>query len=247
MRWGVPAVLLLQSVVASGCALKSDVRDIREDIRRLTARQDSALAQLTELVEANQDSIGQLSESSVQLRGDLARQLLDIQDQLVTLQELSGQSQRNLAALRDQLEARRSDIALPPVVEAPGDTAGAAEELYNAAMLHFQRGTNTTARSAFEQFLQVYPNHALAPKAHYWLADILVQEGRLEEAIEGFVRIQELYPTAEEVPDALYRVGLLHRELGDMEEARRYLERVVNSYPDSRSAQLARRALEEIR
>ena len=107
--------------------------------------------------------------------------------------------------------------------------------------------TFTTARRAFERFLQAYPNHSLAADARYFLAEIMVQEGRYQEAVEAFLRIPEMYPTSSRVPEALYRAGVLNlEELDDPEEARRHLERVVNSYPDSGVANLARERLQEI-
>ncbi len=249
--WGasgrVLALALTLGPVAPGCALKSDIRDLQDEVRRLTARQDSALARLEMLTLQNQDSLREQGELMFEFRGAVARQLLDIEEQLVTIQELTGQSQRNLAALRDQMELRRGDVFETPLGETPSEASGVADDVFNAAVTHFNRGSNTTARSAFEQFLQAYPNHSLAPNAQFYLADILVQEDRLEEAIESFLRIPELYPTAPVVPDALYRVGALYLDRGDTAEGREYLERVVNSYPDSRAANTARRRLEEIR
>jgi len=124
--------------------------------------------------------------------------------------------------------------------------AEAAVGTYNAAVRAFNRGSVTTARRAFQQFLQQYPNDALAPDAHYYLSDLLVQEDRLDEAIQAFLRIPELYPTAEKVPDALYRVGVVYIALDELEDARQYLERVVNSYPGTTAAQSAQDRLDEI-
>jgi tol-pal system protein YbgF len=124
--------------------------------------------------------------------------------------------------------------------------AGGADDLYNAALTAFNRGNNTTARMAFERFLTAYPNHAMAPHAKYYLADILTQENRLDEAIDAFLEITELFPTAERVPFALYRIGVLYIELEDLEQGRIYLQRVVNTYPDSGAALVARERLEEI-
>ena len=47
------------------------------------------------------------------------------------------------------------------------------------------------------------------------LADILVQENRLEDALSGFQDIAQLFPTAAKVPDSLYRVALIQIELGN--------------------------------
>lgn len=279
-RGGRPFVMALLVVLvplAGACATKGDVRDLRDEVREVSERQESLLRTLSELQRATLDSLAVQSDALFSLRGELSRQVLDIQEQLVTIQELTGQSQRSLAGLRDQIEARRTEIvqleqvdgAPPPEDDGdeeedepeepgaePADTVdeavpgvepgGSAEELYNVAIRQFNRGSITTARRAFERFLQANPNHRLAPDAHLKLADILVQENRLEDAVEAFLEIPELFPSAGVVPDALYRAAGLQIELGREEEARDLLERVVNSYPDSGAAILAEERLDEL-
>ena len=57
-----------------------------------------------------------------QLKGDLSTDLYNIQQQLVQLQELTGQSQQRLTELRTRLEARGAQIeTAPPAM--PGDSA----------------------------------------------------------------------------------------------------------------------------
>lgn len=257
-------LLALAAPLLAGCATKGDLRDLQTEVRRLNQRQDSLLREVRVLLEANQDSLRGQGDVLFDIRGALGQQLADIQSQLATLQELTGQTQRNLAALRDQLEARRGGFGQPAAQ--PGDSleegggaqeggappeqqprAGGAEELYNAGITQFNRGSFLTARRAFERFLQTYPTHSLAPDAHFYLAQTLVQEGRFQEAVESFQRIPEMFPGSSRVPQALYRIGILYlEELDDVQEARRHLERVVNSYPDSGVAELAQERLDEI-
>jgi len=118
--------------------------------------------------------------------------------------------------------------------------------MYNVAATHFNRGAISTARMAFRQFLQEYPNDELAPDAHYFLADILVQEERYDEAIQAFLEIRSLYPAAQRVPQAVYRVGTTYIDLGQLDDARVYLDLVVNSWPDTDAASAARDRLNEI-
>lgn len=228
-----------------GCVMKSDVEAMQAQIRDLQVRQDSMYQRLARLGLAVRDSVRVNSRILHEMRGDVAIQLVDIQDQLITLQELTGQSQRNLAALRDQLESQRR--AVPTAETVAGEEGGAdAVEMYNAGVTQFNRGSFQTARRAFEQFLQAYPSHRLAPDAQFYLADILVQENRLEDAVAAFLRIGELWPSSNKVPDSLYRLGLIELELGNEGRARTYLQRVVNTYPDHPSAMLAREKLREI-
>lgn len=240
------AVAGLLLPLSTGCVMKSDVENLQAQIRDLQVRQDSMYQRLARLGLAVRDSIADQSEAFYQLRGDITSTMVEIQDQLITLQELTGQSQRNLAGLRDQLESQRRTLMDPGEGSGVQPGGGEATELYNAAVTQFNRGSFQTARQGFERFLETYPNHRLAPDAQFYLADILVQEERLEEAMDAFLRIGELWPTSSKVPDALYRLALLELEMGNESRARTYLERVVNSYPDAPVSMLARERLEEI-
>ena len=237
----------------SACATKGDLRNIQTEIRGLSARQDSVLLALRLQSQLTQDSLRGTADQLFQIRGSVTQQLDRILNELSEIRELSGQNQRTIASIRDQLEGlRRASLmaAQAPVEPGGGQPAprasGTAEETYNAALVQFNRGSLTAARIAFQQFLRAYPSHELAPEAEYKLADILVQEGSLEAAIDAFARIPELYPDALKVSDALYRIGVLHVELGQEDEARTFFERVVNTYPNSAIADLAQGELTEM-
>jgi tol-pal system protein YbgF len=244
--------VLLSLGFVAGCATKSDVRELEEQLLDAMARQERMIEALQRLTLATQDSVQASAESLFELRGDTNLQLLAIQDQLITLQELAGQSQRTIAGLRDQLEQQRRQAVMPVMTGDstavdPAEAGDAARQTFNAGVTNFNRGSMGTARRAFEQFLQAYPSHALAPDAQYYLADILVQESRLAEAIDAFNRIPELYPSAERVPWAVYRVGLLQADMGDTGDAIASFERVVNTFPESDVADLAQEKLRELR
>ncbi|MSR37167.1 MAG: tetratricopeptide repeat protein [Gemmatimonadetes bacterium] len=254
---GRAAALAAALLLSSGCATKGDLRRLGADLRALSVRQDSMLAVLTQQNAITQDTLRRQGDQLFEVRGDFSRQLQRIQDALATLTELTGQNQRTIASMRDQLEGlRRGGVAAAPTggeaiagtdqAVAPGLAAGAAQETYDAALQQYQRGSLATAQRAFEDFLEQYGNHELAPEARFRLADILEQQGHPPEALAAFNQIPELHPTSTRVPDALYRIGLLHLELGNREEAKRFLDRVVNTYPESLAAGPAREKLREM-
>ena len=255
-RWrGVFLCALAVSVLfAPACATKKDVRELRDVLVDGIQRQDAVLAGLARELEALQDTVEIQSDMVVDTRGGLARELREIQDQLSRLTELTGQIQRTLAALREQMRDLERPV-VPPVRPQDSDSAlvanpiaggDTADQAWSTARSQFNRGQLGTAKFAFESFVEIYPEHANAPLALYLLGDILEQEGRLEEAVEGFLRVGELFPTSDRVSQALYRVGALHVLLGDEGQARQYLERVIATYPDTGAAALAQEKLREI-
>lgn len=264
-----PAARLLLAAAAvsvlGGCATKGDLRNLQTEIRALAVRQDSLIAELRRETLSTQDTLRETTDQLFDFRGDISRQLREISRSLGTLEAMVGENQRGIAGVRDQLANLRrlpaGGMAAGGDPSEPGDAdpmapagegeteemAGGADEVYEAAVAQFNRGSLSAARIAFRQFLQAYPNHRLAPDAHYYLADLMVQEDQLESALEAFQEIPELFPTADRVPEALYRVALLQIELERADEAEATLERIVNSYPDAGVALLAREKLDELR
>lgn len=240
------ALCALLAVPLAACATKRDVRDLTDELRAVSQRQEALLAEMRAAQAAHGDSLRALSRGQAELRAEFLRRIADIQEDLLLVHELAGTSQQNIAALRDQLERERRTIPGPGAF---GDTeggAGQAEDTYNQAMTQKQRGSFTAARMGFEEVVDRFPNHPLAPEARYQLADLLAQEGQIDEAIEKFLEIRTFYPNAERVPDALYQAGVLFQEKGDTAEARRHLQLVVNTWPESEAAQRARDALRDI-
>ncbi|MEJ2539727.1 MAG: tol-pal system protein YbgF [Gemmatimonadota bacterium] len=221
---------------------------------RLAASQDSLRAIIVQQSLQTQDTLRNTSRELVDIRGDVLNQLTRMANQLDQIEELAGQNSLNISSLRDQMQqVGRGGAGSVSGMGADGAPGGvmsegtdAADAMYNAAVRQYNRGSLTAAQAAFQQFLTAHPSSELAPQAHYYLADVLVQQEDLEGAIEEFSQIFELFPSSSSVPDALYRVGLLHMELGNDAEAQAFFERVVNTYPDARVAEFARARLGEI-
>ncbi|MEN8373838.1 MAG: tol-pal system protein YbgF [Gemmatimonadota bacterium] len=241
-------MLGLVAIVVAGCATKRDVKDVRAEIRSVMARQDSILVLLQNEHAAVRDSVRSVGEEIVTSRGELRNQLLGIEQQLVQIQELTGQSQRRLNQLREDI-TQRERVAPPP---APGeDTAEGASgvdgaELYVAGMEQLQRGASETARLAFEQLIRENPEHPQAPDAQFGIGESHYQEQDLDAALEAFDRVVQLYPDSPRAPAALYRAGIVSEERGNIEEARGYFNRVTSGYPRSEQARLASEKLQSL-
>lgn len=249
---------LAVAVVSSGCAMKGDIRMLQDELRAVAARQDSLMAVLADRTASTQDTLRTQGDQMFDLRGDLNRQLQQVNQSLVRLEAIAGQNQQGLIAVRDQLvNARRGGVAVAGGGPAGGlptggggesliGGAGDPDELWDVAQAQYQRQSFSAATAAFQQFIDEHPGDARVAIAHFNLADILAQQDRPEDAIEAFEEIQRLFPTHERVPDALFRIANLQLELGERDAAKRTLERIVNTYPDDPMAMIARDMLEDL-
>ena len=109
----IAPVLALATVALGGCALRSDVRRLEEQLTTMqddNDRRDSLrAAQLTQILALQQrttDSLAAVQASLLAFRGETLGQLYDVQKQILQVQELTGQSTRRLNELRGDLDAR---------------------------------------------------------------------------------------------------------------------------------------------
>ncbi len=239
------------AVLASGCATKRDIRDMRTDLRRLEARQDSIFRLLQMQNREILDSLQVTTEQLLNVRGELASQLTTLQDQLVQVGELTGQVQIRLNQLDQQLASAVRDVSAavpgagaPEGGGAPGGESSGAREYYDIGLEQLERGNAETARRAFETVVEQYPSDPLAAEAQRQIGETYVLERSYDDALEAFERVVQRYQDSQAAPLALYRAGVVAQAQGSPERARQYFQRVISAYPDSDARRLAENALE---
>jgi tol-pal system protein YbgF len=236
------------------CVTKGDVQAVQDDVALLraeTARRDSVRgAQLAQVIQAQQrvlDSLTVTRKTTAQLRGDLASDLYNIQQQLVQLQELTGQSQQRLSELRTRLEARGEQIA----TSSPGDTAPAgqpaasADQMYEASLAQLRRGSTSTARQGLREMLRAHPTSDRAGDALYFIGQSFAAENP-DSSAAYYEQVVQKYPSSSRAGSALYNLGLLAERRKETRKAREAYQRVVQRYPQSDEAALARDRLKAL-
>ena len=264
-------------VAAGACfATQSDVRVLQTDVQTLRAeraRQDSVMQQrfdaLMASLQVTNDSVRSLANRVTRLQGDVRGDLFQMNQQLLQIQELSGQSQRRLQELRSSLEARQQEVPpVTPSVSPPGaarDTssrpptgaqvpAAAApsgaptgspgpNQLFQSSLDQLRRGSPGSARRGFEELLRLYPTSDLAGEAQFYIAEALAGEGNLSAADTAYGTVVARYSESARAPTALYKRALLLQQRGNVALARTALNDLVRRYPRSDEAQLARERL----
>src|SRR5881409_4162159 len=256
--------LLLALGLAAGCALKGDVRKVELQVEALRAERTRADAEraaqidsLRLLLVAVQQALAAQQAYLVQMRGDVRTDLVAVQQQLVQVQELTGQSQQRLSELRARIE-ERAQQPVPPVDTTgrpagggpPGGPSGnpggpGPDQLYDLSLQQFRRGSLGTARLGFREFLRLYPTHERAPDALFYLGETWGGESA-DSAAAVYQQVVKTYPNSSRAPAALYKLGLLAEQRSDKAAARTYYARVIAGYPRSDEANLARDKLQRL-
>ena len=184
-----------------------------------------------------------------QLRGEVRRDLLVLAQSLVTIQELTGQSQRLLTEQRRRLdEASRRGV--PSVDTAGGGAAGQGagtdpEQMYEVSLQQLRRGSYATARVGFREFLRLFPGHQLSADALFYIGESFAPENP-DSAAAVYEQVVKTHPNSPRAPSALYKLGLLAEQRRDVPGARTLYARVVAGYPRSAEANLARDKLQRL-
>jgi tol-pal system protein YbgF len=243
-------------VFFAGCVTKGDVQQVQDDIALFkadAARRDSArAAQLAELIQVQQrimDSLSTSRRTVAQLRGDLQGDLYNVQQQLVQLQELTGQSQQRLSELRTQLEARGEQIASTSAdtgrAASSSPASASADQMYEASLAQLRRGSTATARTGLREMLRAHPTSERAGDALYFIGQSYTAENT-DSAIAYYNQVVQKYPTSSRAGSALYNLGLLAERRKETRKAREAYQRVVQKYPQSDEAALARDRLKAL-
>lgn len=257
----------------TGCATSGDVKMLQDNLTSMRAenqRADSArniqLDRVIEQLADINDSLRIISARSIKWQGDIRSDLYALGQQLIQIQELTGQSQARLQELRAQLEHRAIAQSAPPTgaagvgvaagaalgAAASRDTAGAANgpgpnELFELALEQLRRGSTRAAQSGFEDLLRQYPNADVAADAQFYLADAYAEDNNMAAADSGYQAVVARYPTSPRAPTALYKHAGVLEAAGETAEARRAYQDVVKKYPRSDEAVLAKDRLRELK
>lgn len=188
----------------------------------------------------------------VQMRGDLRTELLSVQQQLVAVQELTGQSQQRLTELRSRIESRAQQpdpgaASGGAPVGPSGNPAGPGpDQMYDISLQQYRRGSLTTARLGFREFLRVFPSHERASDALFYIGESFEQAAP-DSATAVYDQLVRAYPNSPRAPSALYKQGLFAEQRGDRAMARTFYSRVIAGYPRSPEADLARQNQQRLR
>jgi len=245
----LPVILAIG--LLQGCAMKGDVRRLEAELRAQhaqTSATDSAraaaYAQLLDRgLQSHAETQRLLDSVTTEVRrltfalGDLRGELTDVHRELVTVQELAGQSQTSLRELRAAIESMTRDGASRDSSRPQGEDTG-AEQLFVLGRQQLTRGSPVTARAAFQRLTSDYPGHGRVPDALYWIGESYLP-GNPDSALVYFTRVVTEFSGSLQAGSALYKIGLEAERQGDADRAYRVFERLAVEYRASDEAALA--------
>ncbi len=235
-------------VVLSGCAsMGSNEPDPTELRLRALESENAALQEELSEQQRRLSGLGAVGlGSSV---ANLEEQVRGLRGQIEELQYRLEQQNERQRALYVDIDNRLQGLeggGSRSVSSALREDDNADQKAYLSAFQKLKSGSFDESVSAFEGFLQRFPESPYAPNAQYWIGEAHYVERDFDQAWNAFERVLKRFPASAKASDALLKQGLLRVEQGRSSEARELLKQVPTRYPNSTAAGLARERLQQM-
>ncbi len=241
----------------TGCASKTDLYMVQDDVRELkqqTQQSGGESAEVYAEVQKLRDEIASLQGTIEEMRYNMAarenaaRQAAFPDSAAIGVETVpfpvDGAAAVPETALPSNTAVAMSDsAAVTPdgasAVTTPDDTA-----LFDAGLQSFQRYDYPSARKEFAALLSAYPQSALADDAQYYTAETYYNEKWYEKAILEYQLVIEKYPEGDKRPAAYFKQGLSFENIGDSTNARVRYKELRQLYPESNEASIVGQKLQ---
>ncbi|HEX6558390.1 MAG TPA: tol-pal system protein YbgF [Longimicrobiales bacterium] len=257
-----PFILAVLPFALAGCffATKSDFDKLSQDVLYARAGSNAAdsvqrayLIDLTRTVRSLNDSITALSKRMNAMKTASDADLASIKEDITQLQDLSGQSERQLRDMRAAVEQKTvqpDETARPDSASAPADAPSGGPgpaQLLQAGRDQLLKGGNVAARAAFAELISKYPRSDLVPEAMFYTAQAYAAERNPDAADKEYASLITRYPNSPRVPTAMYKRALQMQASKKTADAKRLFQEIIKRFPRSDEAALADERLQSIK
>ena len=242
-RWVVPPAVIF---AAGACfATREDVRLLQTQMQTYqtqNAQADSARrAQLERVIQQLglvTDSLGDLGARLTKFQGDIEGSVYSMGQQLIQIQELTGQSQRRLQELRAGLEVQRGTFSQPAQ---PGQPQGGPPIATTppTGVDSGRTGSTGTPPAATTPTAPAGGAGTPGPNELYQLALDQLRRGSTGAARTALSDLLKQFPNADVAPDAQFYVADSYDREGNTAAADSVYQLVVQRYPSSERAPTA--------
>ena len=242
---------LFPVVALGGCASKSDLVVVSDDVRKLRTESETIKSQSA----ASYSDVQQVRDEVAQLQGKLDemgyrnRQTfgrLGLEDSLL-VQKMDNIDTR-LGRIEQQLGLGSQKPVAPKgsAVAAGSVPASASTDsaLLNDGVQKLSKNSYASARESFTSLMQTYPKSSLFDDAQFYIAESYFSEKWYEKAVLEYQVVIAKYTKSNKRPTALYKQGLAFEQLGDQVNAKARFRDLLNVYPASPEAAMAKKKLQ---
>lgn len=248
----VLSVLLFTTAPASAGLFNDD--EARKEIAQLKARLDTAEASLAKIEAAYQRQTSALLDLQ-----------MAIDAQNTELRKLRGQNEEFAHALQDTEKRQKDfyvdldgrlrrfeagDVATSNKASGAKDKADdlvTENRALEAALGFYKAERYQNAASAFQEFLNNYPQSAHVANIRYWMGNSYFMLKDYKSSLENYQILVSKFDTHPKVAEAFLIIADCQELLNNKEAARATLKQVMTKFPDSEAAGKAKKHLSTLK
>lgn len=201
------------------------IQQLQGEIRRLQGR-----------VEEQQNAIDRLTKQARDRYIDLDQRILKLSEKVAEAPVDANQGTSDSASGTDNSGVKTK------VYRQPSDEERSEYQKIQT-LIHQQKKYDQAINGLYD-FIDKYDEGDLTVNAYYWLGEVYLVEGQLEQARQAFTIVATRYGDHRKAPDAVYKLGVTLDRQGNKEQARSRMEAVVKDYPGTSAAKLAQKYLD---
>jgi tol-pal system protein YbgF len=226
----------------------------------------SAFAESSQSLEQRIQHLEELSQTRNKVQADTSYQLSELQREV---RLLTGQVEDNNFKLK-QIQDRQRDLyrdiesrlsglssqpagsskkSSKPVVNKSTPAAnnnGKVRRKFEAAFALVRNKDYKAAINAFSAFLTQYPASSYSANAHFWMGQVYLVQGNLNDAERQFTLLVSQFPDSSKVAAAKLKLGDIFVKQKKWADAKSYYSDVANNVTGAQG-QLARKGLDKIK
>lgn len=233
------ALGLLVAVGAS--AQTATVVDVSHSPEQRVAALEQALQQKNRVQIEMQQHIDSLQQELNELRGLTETHSYRLNQMLQRQRELYQEIDKRFADIKTNAGQAKSEV-IEPVSN--GSQVLSMTQVYDRALnLALKDKQFDLAIAEFQRYLVEFPKSTYSANAHYWLGQLLSNQGKANEAQQQFEQLVEQYPDSVKRADALVKLGKIAQDANQVAKAKAIYNKVIKQYPSKSAAQIARTRL----
>lgn len=192
-----------------------------------------------------QQQLEQLLDEVSELRGQTELHSYQLEEIVQRQRDIYQEIERRMAS-GSATAPQQIETNIDPVTTQFSTDVSENDAYDRAVQLVLRDRRYDAAITAFEGFLQSYPNSVYAANANYWLGELVLRDNELSKAKTYFQRVVQNFSDSSKVPDALFKLGQIAERENNLDAAKGFYRQVVQQHANAPAVRLAQGRLDSL-
>ncbi|NRA70609.1 MAG: tol-pal system protein YbgF [Gammaproteobacteria bacterium] len=240
-------LIALGLLVAVGAqAQTATVVDVSHSPEQRVVALEQRIQQQSRIQLEMQQYIDTLQQEVNELRGLTETHSYRLNQMLQRQRELYQEIDKRFTILQTQGVQPTAQASIP--VTGDSSQVLSMTQLYDSALsLALKDKKFDQAIIQFQRYLTEFPKTTYTANAHYWLGQLLFNQGKLTQAQQQFSDLVNNYPDSSKAADAMVKLGKIAQDNKQLAKAKSFYLKVIKQYPSKSAAQIARTRLNSLK